>query len=112
MPGERTETLIGSRRHQPSSIPSKPCQAAPGASTHADGSVARRSGSAAWNGRPNAVSGCQAVKNHEPRVAYSAAIRAIVWRKAIASRIASPVSAGPDGPSIIAAVTSLEAMIA
>jgi hypothetical protein len=56
--------------------------------------------------------GCQASKNHSPLLAKSAWRRASICRNATASRMQSVVRAIPEGPSIIAALTSLDAMIA
>src|SRR5438046_2692684 len=97
IPGATSETLIGSSMHQSSSRSAKPCQAAPGFSTQADGVVASICGSAAWNGTvppalpSGAVGGCQQSKNQPPAAADSAAIDATFWRKAIASAMLSPV---------------------
>lgn len=49
--------------------------------------------------------------NHSPRAAFSALIRATVLRKDTASRIEASVSVLPPAPSIIAALTSLVAII-
>ena len=58
------------------------------------------------------VSGCQHSKNQSPFAPNSLFIRAIICRNATASSIDSCVSAAPPGPSIIAAATSFDAMIA
>ena len=57
------------------------------------------------------VSAFQVLKNHSFFAANWRCARPMVWRNATASAMDSPVSAGPPGPSIMAAVMSLETMM-
>jgi hypothetical protein len=85
--------------------------------THAPGSVASISGGASWKGTRlrlpfTATSGAfQVLKNQSFCLPKCAWMRPIVCRKATASWIDSFVSVSPPRPSIIAEVTSFDAMI-
>ena len=82
----------------------------------ASGSVARNSGDASSNATscrlaPSPVSAFQVLKNQSSFSANCRCTRPIVCRNATASWMDSFVRASPPGPSIIAAVMSLETMI-
>ena len=118
MPGQTMPNLIGSSMHQPSGMPSKPCQLSPGCSTQQLGSVASSSAGASWNGTRFPVFGSvtssafQGAKNQSFLARNSWRTRATASRQATASSMTSWVSAWPAGPSIIAAATSFDAMSA
>ena len=85
--------------------------------THASGSVFNTSGGASWNGTRRRLPGTatsvafHVSKNQSFFFRNSALIRPMACRNAIASSMASFVSVIPPRPSIIADVTSFDAMI-
>ncbi|MNZ85308.1 hypothetical protein D3C78_1040950 [compost metagenome] len=94
----------------------KPCHTAFGCRTQQFGSVLSVTGSTSWNGTVAAptctVGGCQQVKNQSSLLSISLCMRERTWRKLMASSIDSLVRICPLGASIIAELTSQDAMIA
>ncbi|MNP27481.1 hypothetical protein D3C76_1203940 [compost metagenome] len=94
----------------------KPCHTSFGCRTQQFGSVFSSCGSTSWNGTvalPTCtVGGCQQVKNQSSLLSISWCMREMTWRKDTASSMDSLVRICPLGASIIAELTSQEAMIA
>src|ERR1700712_3032798 len=94
----------------------KPCQTSLGCRTQQLGSTLSLPGSTSWNGIAVAPTctdgGCQQEKNQSSLLSMSLCMREITCRNAMASSMDSLVRMCPLGASIIAELTSQEAMIA